>query len=447
MTENKMGIAPINRLILGMSWPAMLSMLINAIYSIVDSIFVSYLGEDALVAVTLVLPVQLMLVAFGVGTGVGINSVIARKLGEKNQLEADIAANNGIYLQLINYIVFASFGIIFANTFIGHFTTEEYIFTNGITYLRIVTMGSIFVIFVMGFEKILQATGDMIHPMIFMLLGAILNIIMDPILIFGLLGFPKLGVAGAAIATVLAQFIAFLYAIYVVRYKEHLVNINIKKHKLNKEIVKEIYAVGLPAIVTQAVSSLTVILLNSALAIYSITAVAVLGVYARLERFIFMPLFGIRQGAMPVMGYNYGAKDKERVMSALKVSLTYGVIIAIVGMSLFHIFPRELLSMFNAEGDMMELGIIALKTISLCFIPASFGIITSALYQAIGHGFLVLVGSFIRQIIGIVPMAYLLLRLAGIETVWYAFPIAEIFGVTFYGITLYILYKREIAIL
>ncbi|HKK96371.1 MAG TPA: MATE family efflux transporter, partial [Anaerovoracaceae bacterium] len=259
MTENKMGIAPINRLILGMSWPAMLSMFINAIYSIVDSIFVSYLGEDALVAVTLVLPVQLMLVAFGVGTGVGINSVIARKLGEKNQLKADIAANNGVYLQLINYIVFASFGMIFGNIFIGHFTTDGYILSNGIIYLRLVTTGSIFVILVMGFEKILQATGDMIHPMIFMLLGAILNIIMDPILIFGLFGFPKLEVAGAAIATVLAQFIAFIYAIYVIKYKEHLVNINIKKYRFNKNIVKEIYAVGLPAIVTQAISSLTII--------------------------------------------------------------------------------------------------------------------------------------------------------------------------------------------
>ena len=447
MTENKMGIAPINRLILGMSWPAMLSMFINAIYSIVDSIFVSYLGEDALVAVTLVLPVQLMLVAFGVGTGVGINSVIARKLGEKNQLKADIAANNGVYLQLINYIVFASFGMIFGNIFIGHFTTDEYIITNGIIYLRLVTTGSIFVILVMGFEKILQATGDMIHPMIFMLLGAILNIIMDPILIFGLFGFPKLEVAGAAIATVLAQFIAFIYAIYVIKYKEHLVNINIKKYRFDKNIVKEIYAVGLPAIVTQAISSLTIILLNSALAVYSTTAVAVLGVYARLERFIFMPLFGIRQGAMPVMGYNYGAKNKERVISTLKVSLIYGFVIAVLGMFIFHVFTRDLLNLFNAEGEMMDLGIIALKTISLCFIPASFGIITSALYQAIGHGFLVLMGSFIRQIIGIVPMAYLLLKLVGTEVVWYAFPIAEILGVAFYGITLYILYKREITIL
>lgn len=447
MTENKMGIAPINRLILGMSWPAMLSMFINAIYSIVDSIFVSYLGEGALVAVTLVLPVQLMLVAFGVGTGVGINSVIARKLGEKNQQEADIAANCGIYLQLINYIVFASFGLIFANTFIGHFTGDDYIFTNGIYYLRIVTLGSVFVIFVMGFEKILQATGDMIHPMIFMLLGAGLNIIMDPIMIFGLWGFPKLGVPGAAIATVLAQMISFLYAVYVIKFKEHLVKIDISKYKLNRKIVKEIYGVGLPAIVTQAVSSLTVILLNSALAMYSTTAVAVLGVYARLERFIFMPLFGIRQGAMPIMGYNYGARNKERVMSALKISLLYGIIIAIIGMSLFNLLPEQLLLLFNAKGDMMSLGILALKTISLCFIPAAFGIITSALYQAIGHGFLVLIGSFIRQIIVIIPFAYLLLKLGGTEIVWYAFPIAEIFGVIFYGITLYIIYKKEIAVL
>jgi putative MATE family efflux protein len=447
MTENKMGIAPINRLILGMSWPAMLSMFINAIYSIVDSIFVSYLGEGALVAVTLVLPVQLMLVAFGVGTGVGINSVIARKLGEKNQQEADIAANCGIYLQLINYIVFASFGLIFANTFIGHFTGDDYIFTNGIYYLRIVTLGSVFVIFVMGFEKILQATGDMIHPMIFMLLGAGLNIIMDPIMIFGLWGFPKLGVPGAAIATVLAQMISFLYAVYVIKFKEHLVKIDIRKYKLNRKIVKEIYGVGLPAIVTQAVSSLTVILLNSALAMYSTTAVAVLGVYARLERFIFMPLFGIRQGAMPIMGYNYGARNKERVMSALKISLLYGIIIAIIGMSLFNLLPEQLLLLFNAKGDMMSLGILALKTISLCFIPAAFGIITSALYQAIGHGFLVLIGSFIRQIIVIIPFAYLLLKLGGTEIVWYAFPIAEIFGVIFYGITLYIIYKKEIAVL
>ncbi len=447
MTENKMGTAPIKNLILGMSWPAMLSMMINAVYAIVDSIFVSYLGEGALVAVTIALPVQLMLVALGVGSGVGVNSVIARKLGERNQIAADNAANAGIYIELANYLFFLVFGLFIAKTFVSQYTTDPYVLENGIGYLKIVTLGSVFVLSAMGFEKILQATGDMIHPMISMLIGAGSNIILDPILIFGYFGAPALGVKGAAIATIIAQFLAVSYALYIIVKKEHLVNINLKNYRPDFKIIKDIYAVGLPAIVTQALSSVMIMILNLLLSAYSSSAVAVLGVYARLERFIFMPVFGIRQGAMPIMGFNYGARNKERIISALKYSYIYAGIIMIIGMLLFQLMPHKLLAMFNAEGEMMEIGVSALRTISICFIPATFGIITSSLYQAVGRGFLVLVGSFIRQIIGILPVVYLILRYSGIKYVWWAFPIGEIFGVIFYGISLYVVYKKEIKIL
>lgn len=447
MTENKMGTAPIKKLILGMSWPAMLSMMINAVYSIVDSIFVSYLGEKALVAVTIALPVQLMLVALGVGSGVGVNSVIARKLGERNQIAADNAANAGIYIELVNYLFFLVFGLFIAKTFVSQYTTDPYVLENGIEYLQIVTLGSVFVLSAMGFEKILQATGDMIHPMISMLIGAGSNIILDPILIFGYFGAPALGVKGAAIATIIAQFLAVSYAIYIIVKKEHLVSISLKKYRPDFKIIKDIYAVGLPAIVTQSLSSVMVMILNLALSAYSSSAVAVLGVYARLERFIFMPVFGIRQGAMPIMGFNYGARNKERIISTLKYSYIYAGIIMVIGMLLFQLMPHKLLQMFNAEGEMMEIGVSALRTISICFIPATFGIITSSLYQAVGRGFLVLVGSFIRQIIGILPVVYLILHYSGIKYVWWAFPIGEIFGVIFYGISLYIVYKKEIKIL
>ncbi|NLY82927.1 MAG: MATE family efflux transporter [Clostridiales bacterium] len=447
MTENKMGTAPIKKLILGMSWPAMLSMMINAVYAIVDSIFVSYLGEGALVAVTIALPVQLMLVALGVGSGVGVNSVIARKLGERNQIAADNAANAGIYIELANYLFFLVFGLFIAKTFVSQYTTDPYVLENGIGYLKIVTLGSVFVLSAMGFEKILQATGDMIHPMISMLIGAGSNIILDPILIFGYFGAPALGVKGAAIATIIAQFLAVSYALYIIVKKEHLVNINLKNYRPDFKIIKDIYAVGLPAIVTQALSSVMIMILNLLLSAYSSSAVAVLGVYARLERFIFMPVFGIRQGAMPIMGFNYGARNKERIISALKYSYIYAGIIMIIGMLLFQLMPHKLLAMFNAEGEMMEIGVSALRTISICFIPATFGIITSSLYQAVGRGFLVLVGSFIRQIIGILPVVYLILRYSGIKYVWWAFPIGEIFGVIFYGISLYVVYKKEIKIL
>ncbi|MBK5253063.1 MAG: MATE family efflux transporter [Peptostreptococcaceae bacterium] len=447
MTENKMGSAPIKNLILGMSWPAMLSMMINAVYSIVDSIFVSYLGEGALVAVTIGLPIQLMLVAFGVGSGVGVNSVIARKLGEKNQISADNAANAGVYIELVNYILFAVFGLFLAKTFISHYTNDPYILENGLEYLQIITLGSVFVLSAMGFEKILQATGDMIHPMISMLIGAGTNIILDPILIFGYLGAPALGVKGAAIATIIAQFFAVLYIVYIILKKEHLVSISLKNYRPDFKIIKDIYVVGFPAIITQTLSSVMIMLVSLAVSAYSSSAVAVLGVYMRLEKFVFMPVFGIRQGAMPIMGYNYGAKNKERIISALKYSYLYAGIIMILGTLLFQLMPYKLLGMFNAEGEMMEIGVSALRTISICFIPATFGVITSALYQAIGHGFLVLIGSFIRQIIGILPFVYLILHFSGIKYVWWAFPIAEISGLIFYGITLYIIYKKEIKIL
>ncbi|MGN1414557.1 MAG: MATE family efflux transporter [Anaerovoracaceae bacterium] len=444
-TENKMGIVPVRRLLLSMAWPAMLSMTINALYNIVDSIFVAQISEDAFTAVSIVNPVQMLIIALSVGSGVGVNSLIARLLGAHKQEKADQAASTSILIGLFNYLVFFLLGCFFTKYFVSAYAARgTEIFDSAVIYMQIVCIGSLFLNVQVMLEKVLQSTGNMVGPMICSLTGAIINIIFDPILIFGLLGFPKMGVAGAAAATVFGQFCCFLIGVVIVCKGEHLVRIEIKGFRLDWGIVADIYKVGFPSIIMQAIGSFMLIFYNMILAVYSTTAVAVLGAYFKIQSFVFMPVFGLNQGAMPIMGYNYGARNKARLMETYKFGLFLAMCVMAAGLILFQTLPELLLGMFDASDEMLRIGVPALRIISICFLPAAFGIMTSTLFQGTGHGMLSLYASLLRQLFGILPLAYILIHIGGVTLSWASFPLAEIIGLTYSALVLRWLYKKEI---
>ena len=443
--ENKMGIAPVNKLLINMSWPAMLSMLINALYNIIDSIFVATISESALTAVTLAFPIHMLMISLAAGTGIGVNSLISRRLGAGRQDEADLAASHGIRLAFINWIIFAVFGLFFSQMYMRAYTSTPFILENGGMFLSILTVGSLFMFVQVNTEKVLQATGNMVMPMLCSLTGVVISIGLDALLIFGLCGFPKMGVVGAAIANIAAQFIAMCLGLFLLFGKKHAVKIKVKGFKVNWRIVKDIYAVGIPSIVMQSIGSVMLFFLNGILTTVSETAVAVLGSYFRLNSFIFMPVFGLSQGAMPIIGYNFGGRNKERLMHTYKLGLKIAVVIMIVGTIIFQLFPAQLLHLFSASDKMLEIGVPALRIISTSFIFAAFGIMTSTLFQGTGHGILSLWQSLIRQLIGIVPLAWLLIKIGGVSLVWWAWPLAEILSLIYTIIFVKRLYKNEIA--
>lgn len=442
--ENKMGVLPINKLIWTMSLPAMLSMFINALYNIVDSIFVAQVSESALAAVTLVFPVQMLIVSVGVGTGVGINSLIARRLGAKRQSEADSAADHGFILGIFSWFVFAVFGLFFARPFIGMFTKDPYIFENASLYMTIVTTLSMFSFVTIVTEKVLQATGNMLFPMIFNILGALINVALDPILIFGWFGLPEMGVLGAAIATVIGQFCSMLMALFLLFHYDHHVHISYRNFKFKMRTIKDIYVVGVPTILMMSIGSVMTTCLNGILIRYSATAVAVLGVYFRLNSFIFMPVFGLNQGTLPLMGYNYGAKNKDRLMQTYKNGLKIAFTLMAIGTAIFWLFTEQLLMLFNATPEMMALGVPALRTISICFVAAAYSIITTGMFQALAHGFLSMMVALLRQLILVVPLTYILVTFVGINAGWWSFPLAEIGSTAITIIFFRYIYNKEI---
>lgn len=444
ISENKMGVMPVGKLLFNMSWPAILSMLIQALYNIVDTMFVSFINEQAIAAVTYIFPINMLMIAFSVGTGVGINSLIARRLGARRFDEADDAASHGFRLSFFNWVVFAIFGLFFAEAFLNAFTQTPYIVENGAAYLRVTTIGSLFLMVQVTNEKILQSTGNMIMPMICSLAGAVTNVILDPCFIFGLWIFPEMGVTGAAVATVIGQAVSMVLGLFLLFGKDHAVTIRFRGFRFKGEIIRDIYAVGLPAIIMQAIGSVMLFGLNAILGAISETGVAVLGVYQRLQSFVFMPVFGLTQGALPILGYNFGARNKERFTHTYKLALRVALIIMGAGLVCFQLFPDVLLSIFNATDQMYEIGDKALRIISVCFVPAAYGITTSTVFQATGHGILSLWSSLIRQLIGALPAAFILSRFIGMTGVWVAFPIAEVLG-TCYVICAFVwLYRREI---
>lgn len=447
LKENKMGIMPVGRLLITMSLPMIISMLVQAMYNIVDSIFVAQIGEGALTAVSLAFPIQSLMIAIASGTGVGINALLSRSLGEKNFERANKAALNGIFVIILSYIIFAVFGVLFARKFFEAQSTDIEIVNYGTQYLSICCILCIGLFIQMTFERILQATGRTMYTMITQATGAIINIILDPILIFGLFGVPKLGVAGAAIATIFGQIVAGSLAIYFNIKRNSDVNFSIKGFRPEKEIIKVIYAVGIPSIIMQSIGSVMTYGFNTILMSFSSTAVSVFGVYFKLQSFIFMPVFGLNNGFIPIVAYNYGAKNKKRIMDVTKIGVSIAVSIMILGLISFQIFPQVFLKMFNASNDMISMGIPAFRIISLHFAFAGFCIIVGSVFQALGNGIASLIISFTRQILILLPAAYILGQTIGLNGGWYSFPIAEIGSVLLTTYFFRNIYKKKIAIL
>lgn len=402
----------------------MLSMLVQALYNVVDSYFVAKISENALTAVSLVFPVQALQIALAVGTGVGLNSLISRRLGENCRKEADSAATHGVLLGVLNWVVFAVLGALLSRPFLSLFTGVDEIVAMGAQYMSIVCTVSIGAFVEINIEKILQATGNMIYPMFGQLIGAVANIILDPIFIFGLAGAPKMGVAGAAVATVLGQILSMCFSLFIVFTKDHEVKIDFRGFRPDPGVIRNIYSVGFPAIVMQAIGSVMVVGMNAILIAFTSTAVAVFGIYFKLESFVFMPVFGLTQGLMPIIGYNFGARKRERLLKAVQVGGVAALCIMGAGTVLFWTATEPLLAIFEASPKMLEIGVPALRIISVCFLPAALGILFSTVFQAVGHGVSSLIVSALRQLVVLLPCAFLLAR-AGLEAVWYALPIAE----------------------
>jgi len=427
--ENKMGTMPIPKLLITMSLPMMISMLVQAAYNIVDSMFVAKLSEDALTAVSLAFPIQNLMVAVAAGTGVGINALLSRNLGEGRPEEADKAAKNGIFLALISCLAFALAGLLGSHAFFSVQTSNPVIITYGTQYMTVVTAVSLGIFLQITFERLLQSTGRTIYNMYTQGLGAIINIILDPLLIFGLGPFPRLEVFGAALATVIGQMLAVILSLYFNIKNNKEININMRAFKPDKEVILSIYKVGLPSIFMQAIGSVMVFGMNKILLIFSTTAAAVYGVYFKLQSFVFLPVFGLTNGMIPIIAYNYGAKNKKRIFLTLKLSILYAIGIMAAGLVVFHIFAPQMLAIFDASEHMLDIGIPALRIISLSFILAGFCIIISSMFQALGNGIYSLVMSAARQLAVILPVAYLLAKTFGLHMVWWSVPISEILSV------------------
>lgn len=426
--ENKMGIMPIGKLLISMSLPMMISMLVQALYNIIDSIFVAQVGEYAVRAVSLAFPAQTLMIAVAVGTAVGINALLSRTLGEKEFKKADKVAVNGVFISVLCYILSALVGAFAAKAFIYSQTDIEEVRNYGISYLTICTVFSLGIFLQTCFERLLQSTGKTIYTMITQGTGAIINIILDPILIFGLFGAPRLEAAGAAIATVSGQIVAALLAIFFnLKYNDE-VHVHFKGFRPDFRLIGQIYAVGAPSIVVQAIGSVMTYGMNLILSAYGI-AQTVFGLYFKLQSFVFMPIFGLNNGMVPIIAYNYGAGKRDRVIKTIKTSVYYAVGIMFVGLLIMELFPAQLLSMFNATPELIAVGVPALRIICLSFLFAGYCIVVGSSFQALGNGVYSMIVSIARQLVVLLPVAYLLSLSGNITNIWFAFPIAELMSV------------------
>ncbi len=443
--ENKMGVMPVPKLLISMSLPMIISMLVQALYNIVDSIFVAQLNEQALTAVSLAFPVQNLMIAVAAGTGVGINALLSKSLGEKKHEQANAIARNGIFLALLSCMVFAILGLIGSRPFFQVQTTDELIVEYGAQYMSVVTIASLGVFMQITFERLLQSTGKTIFNMVTQGTGAIINIILDPILIFGWFGFPKMGVTGAAVATVIGQWIAALLGIVFNHKFNREINASMKGFKPCKKTIGAVYKIGVPSIIMQSINSVTTFAMNNILLMFNSTAATVFGVYFKLQSFVFMPVFGLTNGMIPIVAYNYGARNKKRIKDTLKLSIGIAVGIMLVGVMIFQTAPTTLLRMFDASELMIEIGVPALRIISLSFIFAGYSIICSAVFQALGNGVYSLIISVARQIVVIIPVAFIFAKLFGLGMVWWSYPIAEIVSVVVCTIFLKRIFKEKVA--
>lgn len=428
LRENKMGTMPENQLLLSMAVPMMISMLVQALYNIVDSIFVSRICEDALTAVSMAFPWQNIIIAIAVGFGVGINALLSRALGQKNAERVNQVAANGLLLAGLSYLLVLAAGLLGIRAYMRTQTDIETIVNYGITYLNICILCSFGIFIEITFERFLQATGRTVYSMITQLTGAITNIILDPILIFGLLGFPKLGIAGAAWATVIGQCVGAVVAVTLNHFKNPEVHLHLRHIRPNGRLMREITAISIPSIIMSCISSLTCFVMNMILIAYSSTAVAVFGVYFKLQSFVFMPVFGLNNGMVPIIAYNYGAQKPERIHKTIRLGMVYAVAIMVVGLLVFQLIPKELLLMFDASDAMLEIGAPALRIMSLAFVFAGIGIVSGSSCQAFGYSVYSMLISIARQIVVLIPAAYLLSLTGVLRSIWFAFPIAEIFS-------------------
>ena len=430
LSENKMGVVPVNKLLVSMAWPMILSMLVQAMYNVVDSIFVSRLSENALTAVSLAFPIQIILIAMGTGAGVGMNAILSRALGEKDQKTVNRVAETGVFLALASFVVFLLVGIFFSRPFFLSQTDDMEIVEYGTQYISICCIFSFGIYFELVFERMLQSTGKTIFSMFSQLIGALTNIVLDPILIFGLLGAPKMGVAGAAAATVAGQILAAIVA-FVLNHKFNRdVRISLRgifRPKL--DFIVNIYKVGLPSIVMQSIGSVTNYGMNLILIGFTPTATAVFGVYYKIQSIFFMPVMGLNNAMVPIIAFNYGAGKRSRITKTIKLGIIYGIIMMFIGLAIFQTFPDALLLMFDASENMLSIGRVALRIASLSYVFAGFCIVCGAVFQSLGNGVYSLIVSFLRQIVVLLPAAYLLSPTGELAAVWWAIPIAELMSV------------------
>ncbi len=427
MQENKMGVMPVGKLLANMSLPMMASMLVMALYNIIDSMFVARISEDALAALSLAFPVQNMMIAVSTGLGVGINAVLSRALGAKDEKAVRHAATSGAFLLVICSVVFMILGATAVRPFFEAQTAMESIVAYGVTYTSIVTIGCFGLFIQVLCERLLQSTGRTVGVMIIQALGAVINIILDPILIFGLFGLPKLGVAGAALATIIGQWIAAALGVYFNVRKNPEISLNLRGFRPHGTTIRRILAIGVPSVVMQSIGSIMNFCMNQILIAFSSTAVAVFGVYFKLQSFIFMPIFGLNNGSVPIVAFNYGAKRADRMMQAIKYSVGAAVVIMTVGMIIFQAIPDKLLMIFDASQEMLRIGVPALRIISIHFPIAGICIGCGSVFQALGFSVYSMINSLVRQLIVLIPCAFAIGVLTGdVTLVWWAFVVAEL---------------------
>ena len=424
--ENKMGVMPIRRLLLTMSGPMMVSMLIQALYNVVDSMFVSYISEGALTAVSLAYPMQNLMIAVATGTGVGVNALLSRNLGEKNFEMANRAAGNAIFLGVVSFAVFALVGAVGSRLYFAVQVDDPEIIAYGVDYLSVIMVLSVGCFGQVLLSRLLQSTGKTFYSMVIQLVGAGLNIVLDPIMIFGLLGCPAMGIRGAAIATVIGQLIGAAAALWFNRVKNPVIHVRLKGYRFLWQDVADIYRVGLPTIVMQAIGSVMTFAVNGILLGVSSTAVAFFGIYYKLQNFLMMPVNGLGQAAIPVVGFNYGSGQSDRVQQAWKVLLPTGVVFALCGTAVFMLFPAQLLGLFSASDEMLAFGVPALRIISVTFLFAVITILCGYFASGLGNGVVNMIGAALRQLVVLVPCLWLLIRTMGIEKAWFAFWVSEV---------------------
>lgn len=425
MKKNKMEVMEIKRLILTMSFPIMISMLVQALYNIVDSMFIARVSEDALAAVSLCYPIQMIMVAVACGTGVGVNALLSRYLGEKKQKEANKVAVHGLFTAVCNWLLFAVIGLFFSKLFLQIFSNNTQIIQMGISYMQICTIFSFGVFVQITYERIMQSTGNTIYNMIIQGVGAIINIILDPIFIFGLFGIPEMGVAGAAIATVSGQIAAMILGIIITKRKIKEVQIHIRDFHIDKTILKAMYRIAVPAILMQSVMSFMTVIMNMILVSFSEMAVSVFSIYFKLKQFVFMAVLGMNNALIPIIAYNYGAGNRHRIKEAIHFALLVACVIMIIGTLTFQLFPAQLLYLFDAKENMLAIGIPALRIISLSFLFAGISIVSCAVFQALespNHSLLI---TLLQQMLLLLPLVYFLSSVFGLEMCWWAFLITE----------------------